>query len=288
MLSRIDHVIIAGHDLDALEERFTRLGFYVTGGGTHPHLGTRNRIIILDESYIELLALADAGRASPALQRFIASGGGWVGYALQSNDIAAETSAIRARGIDARGPTRGRLVAPSGAVRSWRVTMLGSDDLWEAACPVPFLIQHDATGEAHRLELAGSSGLAAHPNGASRLAAVRICSRDTGALAAKYRTAYDLAEQRKTGTTPTTSSSSFRITLASGEYIGIDPLPRPQDRLGQAGRDTQMSVRVHVADLAAIEDLHWHATVASTRYERTLIVRIPGINAEIECMGPRQ
>jgi hypothetical protein len=79
MPSCIDHVIIAGLDPGALEERFTSLGFFVTGGGTHPHLGTRNRIIVLDESYIELLALADPSRASPALQRFIASGGGWVG-----------------------------------------------------------------------------------------------------------------------------------------------------------------------------------------------------------------
>ena len=285
MPSRIDHVIIAGPDLDALEERFTSLGFFVTGGGTHPHLGTRNRIIVLDESYIELLALADPGRASPVLRRFIssgASGGGWVGYALQSDDIDGETSAMRARGADARGPTPGMLAAPGGGTRGWRVTMLSSDDLWEAASPLPFLIQHDTRGEAHRLELAGAGGLTPHPNGASRLDAVRIYTGDADALAAGYRAAYDIPGEKETPPHHT----SWRFTLPTGEYISIQPIRHPQEALLKVGRDTRMSVRVHVGDLSLIEEIHWHATVSSTPDERTLIVRIPGVDAEIECTGP--
>ncbi|HEX8730459.1 MAG TPA: VOC family protein, partial [Ktedonobacterales bacterium] len=64
MPTRIDHVIIGAPDLDALERSFTAMGFSVTGGGSHPHLGTRNRIIILGEGYIELLAIADPANAS--------------------------------------------------------------------------------------------------------------------------------------------------------------------------------------------------------------------------------
>jgi hypothetical protein len=284
MPSRIDHVIIAGPDLDALEERFTRLGFFVTGGGIHPHLGTRNRIIVLDESYIELLALADIGRASPALQRFIFSGateGGWVGYALQSDDIDAETSAMRARGVDPRGPTPGRLTANDGSSRSWRVTTLGSEDFWEAANALPFLIQHDTIGEPHRLELGGTGGLAAHPNGASRIDAVRIDAKDAGALVGKYRAVYGIP-----GPQETRPDNSWRLNLASGQYISILALPPSREALLKPGQDARMSVRVHVGDLSAIEALHWHATVASTRDERTLIVRIPGLDAEIECTGP--
>lgn len=44
MPSQIDHVIVAAANLETLEGIFTRLGFHVTGGGTHPHLGTRNRM----------------------------------------------------------------------------------------------------------------------------------------------------------------------------------------------------------------------------------------------------
>ncbi len=66
MPERIDHVIVAGRDLTQLEAAFTRLGFNVVGGGQHPHLGTRNRIILLDQGYIELLASADEQVVSPS------------------------------------------------------------------------------------------------------------------------------------------------------------------------------------------------------------------------------
>ena len=276
MPTRIDHVIIAGPDLDALEERFTRMGFYVTGGGEHPHLGTRNRIIILDESYIELLAVADPDRASPALQRFIAGGGGWIGYALQSSDIAAETEAMRARGVDARGPTPGSLVAPDGSARGWRVTMVGSDDLWEAAFPLPFLIQHDTGGEAHRRELAGPGGLAPHANGASHLMSVRATCEDVADIAARYQAAYNLPG----GVTRTeyegVENVNASFALESGESIQFN-----QESGGV------MTVRVRVTRPGVIEELHWHTWIATTRTTRTFIIRIPGVNAEIECTASR-
>lgn len=193
MPSRIDHVIVAARDLSALEAAFTRLGFFVTGGGTHPHLGTRNRIIILEEGYIELLGIADLAKVSPVLTRRLATAAaGWVGFALQSDDIVAESEAMRARGVDVRGPQPGRLVAPGGMSRSWRVTTIGSDDLWAAAQPLPFLIQHDATGEQHRTELAGEGGLTSHANGAQRLGAVYLTVRNLEASAAAYARAYGL------------------------------------------------------------------------------------------------
>jgi hypothetical protein len=145
MPQRIDHVIIAGPRLEALEDIFARLGFAIVGGGTHPHLGTRNRIIILGKGYIELLTIAGAAYVSPVLRQRIASGVAWVGYALQSGEIEAEARAMRARGVDARGPTAGRLVAPDGSARSWRVVTIGTDDLWAAALPLPFLIQRRRT-----------------------------------------------------------------------------------------------------------------------------------------------
>src|SRR5690349_23244415 len=118
MPERIDHVIVAAADLDHLEAAFTRLGFRVVGGGQHPHLGTRNRIILLGEGYIELLAIADQQVVSPAVRERIMTAPGWIGVALQSSDIGAEADEMRMRGADARGPNPGRLVAPTGNVRS--------------------------------------------------------------------------------------------------------------------------------------------------------------------------
>lgn len=272
----IDHVILAGPDLDALEESFTRMGFYVTGGGEHPHLGTRNRVIILDESYIELLAVADPESASPILRDFIAAGGGWVGYALQSSDIAVETAAMRARGVDAHGPTPGRLVAPDGPARGWRVTTIGTDDLWQSAFPVPFLIQHNTTGEDHRRELAGSGGLAPHPNGASHLMSVRATCENVAEVATRYKAAYNLPGGATRTEYEGVENVNASFALESGESIQFDQAP-----------GLRMTVRARVARPGVIEDLHWHATVATTRTTRTFIIRIPGVNAEIECTASR-
>lgn len=183
MPERIDHIIVAAADLAAIEASFTRLGFHVVGGGTHPHLGTRNRIIVLDQGYFELLAIADEETVSPAVRDRVRSAPGWIGFALQSADIAREAAAMRTRGADLRGPTPGRLVAPSGTARSWRTVVVGGDDLFNNAEPVPFLIQHDSIGEQHQRELAGADTIAPHANGAGRLQLVVIAVTD---LASSY------------------------------------------------------------------------------------------------------
>jgi hypothetical protein len=189
---RVDHVIAAGPDLAALARAYARLGFHVTGGGTHPHLGTRNRIVVLGEGYVELLALDVPYRASRALRQRIERGPGWIGFAMQSGDIDAEVAAMRQRGARVYGPNPGRLVAPGGQARSWRVAAVDAEDLWQSAEPLPFLIQHDATGERHRQELAGAGGLAPHPNGAVRLAEVVVAVRDLENAALRYAFTYDL------------------------------------------------------------------------------------------------
>jgi hypothetical protein len=193
MPTRIDHVIAGAADFAALENAWTRLGFHITGGGTHPHLGTRNRIIVLGEGYIELLGIADAGRVSPHLASGLTHrGSGWVGFALQSAAIEDEIAAMRERAVDVHGPLPGRLVASDGSARGWHTASIGATDLWSAAEPLPFLIQHDTTGAAHQAELAGNGGLAPHTNGAIRLADVAIATRDITRTAAEFAETYGL------------------------------------------------------------------------------------------------
>lgn len=257
MPQRIDHVIIAGPRLEALEDIFARLGFAIVGGGTHPHLGTRNRIIILGEGYIELLGIADATRVSPVLRRRIASGVAWVGYALQSGEIEAEARAMRARGVDARGPTAGRLVAPDGSARSWRVVTIGTDDLWAAALPLPFLIQHDSAGETHRRELAGADRLDPHLNSARRLLSVTLATPDAASLRDRYERAFGLM--------PESSPHASRFALADGaEWI----------RLEQA-EQVAMRVRVSAHDLALVARMASAAGLASASSDDALMVTLP-------------
>ena len=56
MIRGIDHIVIAGRDLDALTDTYRSLGFNVVGGGKHP-IGSYNALIgLADGAYIELLS----------------------------------------------------------------------------------------------------------------------------------------------------------------------------------------------------------------------------------------
>ncbi|HEY7850987.1 MAG TPA: VOC family protein [Ktedonobacterales bacterium] len=284
MPTRIDHVIIAAPDLTLLEETFTRLGFTVVGGGTHPHLGTRNRIVVLGDGYIELLAIADTASVSPTLRDRIAHGGGWVGYALQSDNIAAEASMMRQRGADVRGPTAGQLLAPDGTARSWQVVTVGAGDLWAAAFPLPFLIQHDSAGARHQRELAGADALTPHANGSTRLLGVSLRVTDLATLRDRYERAYAL--------TPATAQARsaaeegvITYPLARGrEWISlIQPRYASVAIESSTGPvDSVMSVRVGVADLAPVERAIWHAGFAATPVPGSICVTLPTITATLD------
>ncbi|WP_168701857.1 VOC family protein [Gordonia paraffinivorans] len=61
----IDHIVISVPELDVAQESFrTRYGLEVTGGGRHEGVGTENRIIPLDGSYLELVTVVDAAEAA--------------------------------------------------------------------------------------------------------------------------------------------------------------------------------------------------------------------------------
>jgi hypothetical protein len=74
MIQSIDHVVIAGPDLDDLTAAFRSLGFNVVGGGRHP-IGSYNRLIGLqDGAYIELLSFYEESPKHYCWTRCIAKG----------------------------------------------------------------------------------------------------------------------------------------------------------------------------------------------------------------------
>ncbi len=275
MPARIDHVITAAADLTQFETVFTRLGFHVVGGGQHPHLGTRNRIILLDQGYIELLAIADEQTASPELRDRIATSPGWIGFALQSADIAAEADEMRARGADVRGPRPGRLVASNGRMRSWQSVTVGGDDLFSAAEPIPFLIQHDSSGEQHQQELAGADAIKPHPNGALRLDTVVIAVASLVDAVRSFAQAFALAPLNEATNSPELGATAGvlplldadeRIVLAQPNGAGII-----YDRLSTAGEGV-CCVSVVVADLAATRRFVQRSSVPYEPWENGLLI----------------
>ena len=61
------NVILGVVDLAATAERLRRVGLDVQEGGTHPGFGTRNMVVPLGRSYLELLAVEDRAQAEQSL-----------------------------------------------------------------------------------------------------------------------------------------------------------------------------------------------------------------------------
>ncbi|MGH7359636.1 MAG: VOC family protein, partial [Candidatus Rokuibacteriota bacterium] len=162
MLTRIDHVAIAGSRLKAGIDAFTRLGFAVHPGGAHPGRGTENAIAFFGEDYLELVSVSDAEahRASPELAAFLARGGGLRSLVVQSDDLSADVRAMRGRGVDVSDATAGGRRTPAGLELSWRTARLGP------ANPLPIVfIQHLTPLDARRR---AAPGAGEHANGVLR------------------------------------------------------------------------------------------------------------------------
>jgi catechol 2,3-dioxygenase-like lactoylglutathione lyase family enzyme len=187
MLIRIDHLMICVPDLARATDTYRRLGFNVQPGGVHPGKGTHNAIMLNDEDYLELLAIHDAAEDRAAEEKagrfrrdraaFIAAGGGIRYVVLQSDDLAADAAAMRARGVDVSDVLDGSR-AQGGQTFRWKWAMLGPEN------PLPlFFIQH-LTPMAERRS--HTPGAGAHPNGVRFLERTYIVVEDLAAAVALY------------------------------------------------------------------------------------------------------
>ena len=180
MLTRIDHVMICVPDLARGVDAYRRLGFDVHPGGAHATGGTENAIAFLQEDYVELLSVrgGHAHEASAGLTAFLAAGGGLRYLAIQSDDLAADAAAMRARGVEVSDPSDGGRRTPNGQELRWRAASLG------AANPLPiFFIQH-LTPLAERRRQVPRAG--EHPNTVRHLERAYIAVGDVATEAAPY------------------------------------------------------------------------------------------------------
>jgi catechol 2,3-dioxygenase-like lactoylglutathione lyase family enzyme len=180
VLTRIDHIMICVPDLQKAIVTYTRLGFRVHLGGVHPGQGTHNAIAFHQDDYLELLAVnpAETEAASPRLVEFIAAGGGFRYVSVQSDDLAADVAAMRARGVDVSDPLDGGRRTPGGQELRWRAASLGSRN------PLPlFFIQHFTSLVERRRQVPDPGD---HPNGVLRTDRVYIAVEDVNRAAQAY------------------------------------------------------------------------------------------------------
>jgi catechol 2,3-dioxygenase-like lactoylglutathione lyase family enzyme len=198
MFTRIDHVMICVPDLKRGMEQYRKLGFNIHEGGVHPGKGTHNAIAFNQDDYLELLAIRDMaehraserapGNSHAGVAEFIEAGGGLRYIIVQSDDLAADVAAMRARGVDVSdAQDRGRRT-PAGKDLRWKAAVLGAKN------PLPiFFIQHLTPVEERRKATPGAGD---HPNGVQFLERAYIVTRDLKAEVAIYAKVLGIAEPR--------------------------------------------------------------------------------------------
>lgn len=159
---KLDHVIIAVHDLNTAVADFRALGFTVIYGGEHASGTTHNALICFrDGTYIELLA--PTGKpAAPGTTDFstlLHQGEGLVGYALLSDDLMATVAQMRERGIAISDPSPGKRVRQDGVELRWLTATVNGGFS-------PFFIQDETP---RNLRVPDDEHALTHTNGAHSL-----------------------------------------------------------------------------------------------------------------------
>ncbi len=190
MLTAIDHIIIGVNNLEQATTLFSqKLGLAVSGGGIHPTGGTANRIIVIGDTYLELIAIHNPAEAQQSMLDRLAIHEGYLNFVLASNDIEADSKAMINRSIPILGPTPGSLKAADGRTRGWSRTNIERQDL---AQRYPFIIQHDSAGEERRFRLAGWTIPPEHALGVTQVRSTTIAVANLAEATQRYQRIYGL------------------------------------------------------------------------------------------------
>ncbi len=169
MLTALDHVIIGVNDLAQATSVFSeKIGLVPRGGGTHHSGGTANRIILIGDTYLELITVQRPAEAQQSMRDRLAKGDGYLNFALSSNDIESDTRDMVQRGVSVIGPIPGQLKASNGQTR------------------------HDSTGEERRFRLAGWTEPPPHPLGAVQILSVTIAVSNLAEATSRFERIYGL------------------------------------------------------------------------------------------------
>ena len=228
MLTALDHIIIGVHDLAQAEAIFRqKLGLAVSSGGIHPSGGTANRIIVIGDTYLELITVRAPHEAQQSMLDRLNKGDGYLNFVLSSDNIEADSAAMAQRGVPIIGPKAGQLRSPDGNVRGWSRTDVERPDLTQH---YPFLIQHDSTGEERRFRLAGWTEPPPHPLGAVKVLSTTIAVANLAEATPRFQHIYGLSPSSTfTGEADTWEAMLVAFPLGtSGQSFELaEPLPLP-------------------------------------------------------------
>jgi hypothetical protein len=185
----IDHVIVAGKDLQSMQAKLAAIGIPTEYGGRHSNHATEMALVSFpDGSYLELLAIQpDADPQAVAAYvwaRQLQKEAGPCAWAARLKDIDPEVKRLRAAGVPVGQAVRGGRNRPDGTRLEWEATQVGEEP---SGTYFPYL-ERDLTPRALR----------AFPRGKPTtqdfkgVATVVIAVRDLDAAIKRFRQAYDM------------------------------------------------------------------------------------------------
>ncbi len=168
MLLGIDHIVIAGPDLDELTATFKALGFNVVSGGRHP-IGSYNRLIGLqDGAYIELLSFYEESPKHYWWDAVHRKGGGLIDFCMQTDDIRADYAVFASQGVEMSPLVGLSRVRDDG----YRLAWLNNEIYDPFQGLIPFVIE-DETPRDERVPKENE-----HSNGVIGIDAITLVARD--------------------------------------------------------------------------------------------------------------
>ncbi|WP_414471118.1 VOC family protein [Microvirga sp. M2] len=182
MTRRIDHLVIAVHDLDKAADLYRRLGFQVGARNRHSW-GTENRIVQFPGAFLELITVGEGARIPPHEQGRFSFGAfvrdylndreGLAMLVLDSPDAKADAAAFAEKGIGAFEPfhfeRKGR--RPDGTETVVAFSLAFAAD--KAAPKAGFFVC-----QQHFPENFWNPAFQVHENGATGLATVALAAPD--------------------------------------------------------------------------------------------------------------
>ena len=146
MITGIDHIVIAVHDLDKAIQTYRNLGFTVVEGGRHPY-GSYNALIgFQDGSYVEIIAFYEESPKHVWWDLLHKRGGGLVDFCMQTNDIRADYQAFKDQGVEMTDIADLGRARPDGYYLEW----INNKTLGKYQGIIPFIIE-DKTPREERL-----------------------------------------------------------------------------------------------------------------------------------------
>jgi hypothetical protein len=259
----LGHPVLVTDSLDTLAERYRRLGFAPAKRGLH-HWGTANHLVLFPDNFIELLGIADHDLLDEASEtgfrfgRFTARAldrnEGVAMVALHSDDIAADTDALAARGLE-----------PDGRVNFSRAVTLPDGSQDEVAFSLAMLMDEDQERlsyflcQQHRPDLLSVPGSMAHPNGAQAITRITYAVGEPFAVWSRFKQIW--GEQALTDV-----DGGFSVATAGGELLVLDRMTIEsryfQTPLPQGWREEACAVAITVR-VRSLQALHVHMMTAN-------------------------